>query len=71
MEGHSVERVIEELSILHYEYGIKEIEFLDDTFTLNKKRAIDISLRIKQEGLDISWTALLGSIHSMRRLPKL
>ncbi|HII61320.1 B12-binding domain-containing radical SAM protein [Pyrococcus horikoshii] len=55
--GHSVERVIEELSILHYEYGIKEIEFLDDTFTLNKKRAIDISLRIKQEGLDISWTA--------------
>ncbi|AEC52607.1 methyltransferase [Pyrococcus sp. NA2] len=55
--GHSVDRVIEELSILRNEYGKKEIEFLDDTFTLNRKRAIDIAMRIKREGLDITWTA--------------
>ena len=55
--GHSVERVIEELSILRYEYGRREIEFLDDTFTLNKVRAVKIAEAIKREGLDITWTA--------------
>ncbi|WP_297500072.1 radical SAM protein, partial [Thermococcus sp.] len=52
--GHSVERVIEELSILRYEYGRREIEFLDDTFTLNKVRAVKIAEAIKREGLDIT-----------------
>ncbi len=55
--GHSDSRVIEELRILHDEYGIREIEFLDDTFTLNRPRAIRIAERIKEEGLDISWSA--------------
>ncbi|NJF26038.1 B12-binding domain-containing radical SAM protein [Thermococcus sp. Bubb.Bath] len=55
--GHSVERVIEELSILRNEYGRREIEFLDDTFTLNKVRAVKIAEAIKREGLDITWTA--------------
>ncbi|WP_297475675.1 radical SAM protein [Thermococcus sp.] len=55
--GHSVDRVIEELSILRYDYGRREIEFLDDTFTLNKVRAVKIAEAIKREGLDITWTA--------------
>jgi len=55
--GHSDSRVIEELRILHEEYKIREIEFLDDTFTLNRRRAIRIAERIREEGLDISWSA--------------
>ncbi|MCD6477677.1 MAG: cobalamin-dependent protein [Candidatus Aenigmarchaeota archaeon] len=55
--GHSIGRVMEELSILRNEYKIREIEFLDDTFTLVKPRAIGISNEIKKEKLDISWTA--------------
>lgn len=55
--GHSDARVIEELKILRDEYRIREIEFLDDTFTLNRPRAIRITKRIVEEGLDISWTA--------------
>ena len=55
--AHSVERVMKEINILHNEYGIREIEFLDDTFTLNKKRAILIAENIKKEGMDIRWTA--------------
>ena len=55
--GHSDKRVIEELKILREEYCRKEIEFLDDTFTLNRPRAIRIAERIKKEELDISWTA--------------
>ncbi|HDD57116.1 MAG TPA: radical SAM protein [Thermoplasmatales archaeon] len=55
--GHSDYRVIEELKYLHEKYGIREIEFLDDTFTLNRKRAMRIAKRIREEGLDISWSA--------------
>ena len=55
--AHSVERVLEEISILRNEYNVREIEFLDDTFTLNRKRAQEIARRIIRENLDISWTA--------------
>jgi len=55
--GHSDSRVIEELKHLHEKYRIQEIEFLDDTFTLNKHRAIRIARRMVREGLDISWSA--------------
>jgi len=55
--GYSSERVMAELSILRNEYGRRSIEFLDDTFTLVKSRAIEISNKIKKEGLDISWAA--------------
>ena len=54
--GHSTERVMTELSRLVYDYGIHEIEFLDDTFTLNMKRAVEIANRIKAEKLDIKWS---------------
>jgi len=55
--GHSVERVMEELSMLRHEYGKTEIEFLDDTFTLLRPRAIAIADKMRKEGLDISWSA--------------
>ncbi|MGB9631260.1 MAG: B12-binding domain-containing radical SAM protein, partial [Candidatus Methanodesulfokora sp.] len=55
--AHSKERVIEELRILHQDYGVREVEFLDDTFTLDRRRAREISREIVREGLDISWTA--------------
>ncbi len=55
--GHSDKRVIEELKLLYEKYGRREIEFLDDTFTLNRPRAIRIAKRIREEGLDISWSA--------------
>ena len=49
---HSVERVIEEMKILVYEYGAKEILIRDDTFTLNKKRTKELCAAIKKEGLN-------------------
>lgn len=55
--AHSPERVLEELMILRYDYGAREIEFLDDTFTLKMSRAEEISRMIVSEGLDISWSA--------------
>ncbi|MGC8497296.1 MAG: B12-binding domain-containing radical SAM protein [Thermoplasmata archaeon] len=55
--GHSVERVIDELKTLRYKYNKRDIEFLDDTFTLNMKRAIELTERIYKEGIDIRWSA--------------
>ncbi|MCS7132689.1 MAG: B12-binding domain-containing radical SAM protein [Aigarchaeota archaeon] len=55
--SHSVDRVIDELKILSEEFGVKEVEFLDDTFTLNPKRVEEISKRVVEEKLDISWSA--------------
>ena len=54
--GHSTDRVLTELRRLVFDYGIHEIEFLDDTFTLNMKRAIEIARNIKAENLDIKWS---------------
>ena len=35
--ARSPENVVDELGLLRYKFGVKEIEFLDDIFTLNKK----------------------------------
>ena len=54
--GHSTDRVLTELRRLVYDYNIHEVEFLDDTFTLNMKRAVEIANKIKDEKLDIKWS---------------
>jgi len=53
--ARSPENVVEEIKLLKYKYGVKEIEFLDDTFTLNKKRAERICDLLIRENLTISW----------------
>jgi len=50
------ENVIEEIKLLKDKYGVKEIEFLDDTFTLNKKRAEKICDLLIEKNLGISWS---------------
>ncbi|RLF16500.1 MAG: B12-binding domain-containing radical SAM protein [Thermoprotei archaeon] len=54
--ARSPENVIDELRLLRDEYGIREIEFLDDTFTLSKKRAERICDLMIRERLEISWS---------------
>lgn len=50
------ENVIEEIKLLKDKYGVKEVEFLDDTFTLNNKRAEKICDLLIKENLGISWS---------------
>jgi radical SAM superfamily enzyme YgiQ (UPF0313 family) len=49
--------VVDELTILHEKYGLTQMEFLDDIFTLNKRRAAQIASEIRMRGLDINWVA--------------
>lgn len=51
----SPEKIIEEIKILVNKYGRREIEFLDDTFTIDEQRTLKICKLIKDEGIDISW----------------
>ncbi len=51
----SVERVRSELEVLK-NYGFKDISFWDDVFTLDKKRAMDISEELKN--LNLKWNCL-------------
>lgn len=54
--ARSPDNVMEEIRILVNRYGAKKIKFLDDTFTLEKKRAIDICRLILKDGLKIEWS---------------
>jgi radical SAM superfamily enzyme YgiQ (UPF0313 family) len=49
--------VVDELNLLHEKYGVKQMEFLDDIFTLNKSRAAQIASEIRMRDLDINWVA--------------
>ena len=55
--GRSPENVLEEMKTVYEEYGIRNIEFMDDTFTLNQERAEKICDEIIKQGWDISWGA--------------
>jgi radical SAM superfamily enzyme YgiQ (UPF0313 family) len=52
----SPENVITEIEYLIEKYGIKELLFWDDTFTLNKKWIEDFCILLKERNLDITWS---------------
>jgi len=56
--ARSVENVIAELKEMVERYRIRDIGFWDDTFTVNKKRVIEICRRIIGEKLKIGWICL-------------
>ncbi len=55
---HSAERVIQEMEYLIKEYGIKDIQIFDDTFTLVPSRTEKICHLIIEKKLDISWNCM-------------
>ena len=54
---HSVDYFVEELELL-YKKGINFFYFSDDTFSVNKKRVIEICKKILKKNLKISWNAI-------------
>ena len=56
--AQSPERTIEEITHLMREHGIREISFQDDTFTLDRKRVMDLCALIKSRGLDLTWSCM-------------
>jgi len=56
----SPESVLNEIELLVKEYKVEEIHFEDDNLTMNPKRMEAICDRIKERGIDISWTTPNG-----------
>ena len=52
--ARSVDNTLEELHYLASE-GYEQFIFVDDCFTLNPKRTIEICSRMRKEGLDFEW----------------
>ena len=55
---HSAEYVVDEIQMLIEQFGIKEIWFVDDTFTIDKARTEQICDMIIERDLNISWSCL-------------
>jgi len=50
----SVENILEELHLLASE-GYEQLMFVDDNFTLNRKRVIKLCQRMRKEKIDVEW----------------
>ena len=57
VRSHSAGYFIDQLELLAGR-GIHSFYVCDDTFTLNRKRVVDICRKIVQRQMDISWTAI-------------
>lgn len=51
----TIANVIKEIKTLSKEYGVKEIIFYDDIFTLKEKRVVEFCQKLISENLDITW----------------
>ncbi len=54
----SAENVVDEVEFLVKKYGVKEIAFVDDTFTLIPDRIYEIFTLTKSRGLAFPWTCM-------------
>ena len=55
VRSHSIERIIEELSLLTQHYGASRCWFLDDLFTYDYERTIAMCEEILRRGLHVAW----------------
>ncbi|MCK5043457.1 cobalamin-dependent protein [Candidatus Pacearchaeota archaeon] len=53
---HSSERVIEEMKLLKEKYGADSIQFFDETFTVNRKRVIELCDKMIEAKLGLEWS---------------
>jgi len=53
--ARQAEGVVDEIEECYKKYNIREIEFFDPVFTMNKMRIVDICKGIKKRNIDVSW----------------
>jgi anaerobic magnesium-protoporphyrin IX monomethyl ester cyclase len=56
--ARSAENILDEVELVHKEYGYTAVSFVDDNFTLKPGRAIDLSEQIIARGWDVIWAAM-------------
>ena len=48
--------IVNEVLFLMEKFGVKEIKFYDDVFTLDRKRIVTLCMQLKERGMDIPWS---------------
>ncbi len=48
--------VIEEMAECYYRFNIRDIDFYDSIFTVDKKRTIELCQKMREKKLDFTWT---------------
>lgn len=61
----SPENILAEIEKTQDSYGIREFQFYDDNFTVNRKRVINLLKLLKARGFDGSWLPLNLAIFSL------
>ncbi|MBA9086869.1 radical SAM superfamily enzyme YgiQ (UPF0313 family) [Fontibacillus solani] len=59
---HSINRVLEEINIIVNQYGCKDILIVDDTFTINQNRAIEILNQLNYKDVNFSCLSRVNNI---------
>ena len=59
LRSHSAETIVQWIETLRYQYGIRQIQFYDDTFTVARKRVLRFCELLIRKRIDISWTAYI------------
>lgn len=54
--GYSAKRVIAMIKLLMSKYGIRDIQFLDDLFVVNRCRLIEFCKIMVEEKIDVTWS---------------
>lgn len=58
--GRSPDRIVEEIEFLKDRYGIREIDFLDDSISVSKKRLRELCELMIERRVDVKWTTPNG-----------
>lgn len=59
LRSKSAEKVVSEIEYLRDAFGIKEIQFYDDTFTVNRKNVLNFCKLMVERKVGVSWAAFI------------
>jgi radical SAM superfamily enzyme YgiQ (UPF0313 family) len=59
LRTRSAEQVFAEIELLHARYGIRELQFYDDTFTIHKQNVLRFCELMSASKLPITWAAFV------------
>ncbi len=54
----STDSIVAEIKHLVRNFGVREIAFVDDTFTVDKKRVYELFSKVEDNGLSFPWTCM-------------
>jgi anaerobic magnesium-protoporphyrin IX monomethyl ester cyclase len=59
LRSHSPANMVEQVKHLRYTYGVRQVQFYDDTFTVAKQNVIEFCKLMIAEKVDVTWIAFI------------